>query len=401
MGSLEQSRNVYIIRNTNLADLISTHESHEYLTHNVSQNERNASVIVYQRCHITVLKDLIFMDNNLSLEEFKNIMKSVIVDLTMGGNLVCRYQLSLLMELNPVQKVRDTFVVKIPSEMTIPKIILIAMSHCETRINISGINHIFEKIKLITHATHINSEYAGTLAQNACGYLIQQFQHVPKIEGNILDNVIDCSSLGLIVKGFFINGRIENIKEFEIVLNERSRQKMDYSMINSYCRKISDNLIFYSFNGQNNYESITETSHAGALNASEFKSIKIKLKLFEVGLGSYEITALSMNILRVIDGVAGLAYSTNIYGEGDWIDENKELDLDRNNDCPILRDIIGNIFGQCVACKYHYDYKALRLWLKTKNECPMCREEWTNKTKYTRNVPSINPPESPNVDTVD
>jgi hypothetical protein len=142
---------------------------------------------------------------------------------------------------------------------------------------------------------------------------------MPKINGNSLSNTINCNATNLI-KGFFIKGKIDNIKEIKFEVEKAQNETensvrspisyaMDYTMINCLCKKITDDLLFFSFDGMNDYENPSCESYIGSLNASVLARFEIH-NLFESNQGEYELTALSNNILRFASGMAGLMYLT-------------------------------------------------------------------------------------------
>ena len=201
-------------------------------------------------------------------------------------------------------------------------------------------------------------------------------------------------------------GNIENIEEFKIVLNGYDREILDYSMIDTYCRKINDNMIFFSFDGLNNFENNSAESFVGGLNMSRIDNANIYLKLFDNTLPSYKIIALNHNILRILIGNVAAVYSyvfpaliveernvvPRLFPHRDiqqeiivWVEENREFtEAERNLECPISKNLIEKEYCQCSICKYNYDFNNVRQWLRNNDNCPMCRTIWTNNVKYIR-----------------
>lgn len=393
------AQNHYIPRN----------ESNQYMTHIFEGTSRNRSVQVLRNSDVEKMKDLYFRDGNLSLDEFKNVMKDVRMGFQIGEATICEYDFQLLMELNPPKKVRDTIILKIPSDMTISTIPLITLQNHDVRINLKNINHNFEEIKIILQGTFLDSEPRRRMAQNGHEFSIQQFQHVVTTNAENLNNnriEIIASHLKNIIKGFFIMGNIENIEEFKIVLNGYDREILDYSMIDTYCRKINDNMIFFSFDGLNNFENNSAESFVGGLNMSRIDNANIYLKLFDNTLPSYKIIALNHNILRILIGNVAAVYSyvfpaliveernvvPRLFPHRDiqqeiivWVEENREFtEAERNLECPISKNLIEKEYCQCSICKYNYDFNNVRQWLRNNDNCPMCRTIWTNNVKYIR-----------------
>ena len=63
------------------------------------------------------------------------------------------------------------------------------------------------------------------------------------------------------------------------------------------------------------------------------------------------------------------------------------LETDRNTECPINLEQIrtNDQYCKCNRCKYNFSKEALIESFNTKISCPMCREQWTDKTLYINN----------------
>ena len=64
------------------------------------------------------------------------------------------------------------------------------------------------------------------------------------------------------------------------------------------------------------------------------------------------------------------------------------LETDRNTECPINLEQIetNDQYCRCNRCKYNFSKEALIESFNTKISCPMCREQWTDKTLYINNT---------------
>jgi len=68
-----------------------------------------------------------------------------------------------------------------------------------------------------------------------------------------------------------------------------------------------------------------------------------------------------------------------------WISEYRLLNIDdKNVDCPITLDKINLMdkYCKCFNCNYNFNYDSLIKHLDIKNDCPLCRYEWTCKQIY-------------------
>jgi hypothetical protein len=56
----------------------------------------------------------------------------------------------------------------------------------------------------------------------------------------------------------------------------------------------------------------------------------------------------------------------------------------KNTECPISREKISDEYVTCSECNYNFDYINVVHWLELNDNCPMCRNSWTNYTRYIR-----------------
>jgi hypothetical protein len=68
-----------------------------------------------------------------------------------------------------------------------------------------------------------------------------------------------------------------------------------------------------------------------------------------------------------------------------WTKQYKEMDVDKNIECPISLQVIDSEYAVCGTCRCNFDYKSIRQWLMRNNNCPMCRNSWINNVKYIEN----------------
>jgi hypothetical protein len=356
---------------------------------------------------LVTLKHIIYKSDNISsVDEFKHLMKDDIFEIIIGGTTRCRYNMSLLMNLNEVQKIGCSFSIKIPHEYTIDNFILIGMYNATAKIETKNherfhhmsffIEYIYvdmpERVKLIQQT---QNKYIQTIEQ--CGY--DKFTSSHK-QSTI--HLIDNSSL---TKGYFIEGDISKLKHMGIIINGHNRfTTYDEMSIALYCHKISDNLIYYSFNGQNNYKDMSLDSYIGAPNNYRIDTMKMFLDMDIIGeeICDVKIYSCSFEYLSYIDGwlvsTGKMPYippnrnnlhtqtpiiSTNIHI---WTTEEKDMNISRNDTCPISQEIIGSEYCTCLECNNNFDYNSLKQWIDRTPTCPLCKTQWTNKVKYIRNI---------------
>jgi hypothetical protein len=312
-------QNIYVPHGKNGKNIV-----HRYQQYNFSSG-RNVQLNICGNFYYDIMniKDMYFKSSNLTLEQFKNAVKNARMSFQIGGNEIFSCFFDLLMDLFPVKQFGDVFVLHFPSEMTICDIPVIALEFHNISVEIYNLNHDFENIKLVAQGTMLDTEQRNETKKRGHELSIQQFQNIVAFVGDDLEQEIKLHhwlfsrsddylpNMCNLVKGFFISGNISNIRNFKIYLNNKIREDLDFAMINTYCRKINENTIFYSFDGKNDYENNESKSYIGALNASRIDYIKLKFDLFNRDQTTYKITALSHNIMRIMSGMGGVAYSDN------------------------------------------------------------------------------------------
>lgn len=69
--------------------------------------------------------------------------------------------------------------------------------------------------------------------------------------------------------------------------------------------------------------------------------------------------------------------------------EHKLICTENDNTCPITYNDIeyGDDYTTCNKCNKNFNFDALNKWRRTMNNCPMCREFWTNNVHYKNSKP--------------
>lgn len=294
------------------------------------QNKNFTDIIISKNADQVELKYLMFEDKNLQINDFINIMKNSKLILAICGSPVCIYDFELMMELNPIKKIKDFFIITIPTNITLNKIKSVSLNPNSIRIIIDKFDHIFDTIKLSANFILLNEVKRKKMHDKYSEQYIQQFQHyIIEPQNNITHT--EKISPNLLIKGFFIIGDIENIHNFSLSLNGYKRISLDHISLKLYSRKISNNMIFLSFDCKNKYEDLTFKSSLGSLCSSAVDDITIYFSFFKQSNKNYKFILLNNNILKYLSGMCGLKW----YVSGDY---NNKL---YENDIPLC-DIIKN-----------------------------------------------------------
>lgn len=296
------------------------------------------------------LKYLIFT-SELDIEEFKNTVKNAVLFISVVSAefecLLFKYHFDLMMELNELKKIGNKIIIKIPFNISIDKLYMFALFKKRLKAKIENINNNFEKIELvideivydkpsiykIARINHIQMEdvskdriESGTwglpLIANALTsenenniliynrlyeYTIQQMDIVGEIyiEDNTNTSYLNGQHP---TKGFFIIGDIENIRGLKFIANGNGSEYIDEILLKLYTKKISNNAMFYSFDGQNNYEDNSPDSYIYSLNLHKIDNFKMIIDVFNIK-GIYKIYGLNMNVMCIKNAECIIKYT--------------------------------------------------------------------------------------------
>lgn len=382
---------------------VSINLANDYIKYNIIFKENEQSYNIpknHINGDIISLEYFYFMDNNLTMNEFKNIIKNCSCELRIGINKIQIFDFNILIELNPIQKIGNTFVIKIPNFL-IPYLIVIALQYSEITLCFNLI-HQFENISLLCKITYHEHKNRINYARNMHEIIIQNLYKSGEFIGNATDTITLHGKL--LTKGLFVIGQINNIQNITICINKHIRLNYDSIILNSIAHIISDNMFYISFEGSKNYTSLSNESLIGALHLSRINEITMSITLEEINISKYEIYFISTNVMKYTGGYAINRYN-DIYissqqlrninkGENTnrdkcywacyWAsDINTNIEL-KNKICPLSKELIDNEYCICATCMNNFSYEMINEWLliMKNNTCPICRSIWTNFNKY-------------------
>lgn len=363
------------------------------LNANVSRNKIEYQIP--QNGDVVQLNYICITCNNINLEQFNEIMKKSVIIILIGGDIVNSYDYDLLSTLNPTTQFHNKFIITIPSDFTLKNIPMISLQCHNVFVDIIGFEHNFNSADILMTYTFLNSQDRQNLAQHQHDYMIQQIFKIGSVDEEINEKNIIMTGENL-SKGFFIKGNISNIKEFEIRFNGRTRQKMTRTMIETYCHVIKNDLLYYSFNGQNNYSSLNKSSFNGSYNLSLIDDLQCVISTYNTCM-KYDIYTISWNVLKTVNGMGALIYTS---AERHYMSLNRPHIIESNtplqiatwqmqtsplhepHNCSICFENINNDYVVCSCCNNNFDYECLKQWLDINSTCPLCRMTWCSNIRF-------------------
>jgi len=376
--------------------IIPNNRSHEmmYLPINLNINKSYQTVDITRNADTCKLKHIVFNSDIIqSISEFKNLLNEAIFELTLDNEIIAKYNFSFLMELNEVKKVGNRFAIKIPHDHTIDEIILIALARAPLKLNLHITNiSVISAINLYIDYIYYDREQRVQFDDNVHNILIQDIQEcgILNVENNKTHYKLNLHDNSHRTKGYFIEGDISKIKSFCIRMNGYDRfDEYDQMAMQLYCHHISDNLIYFSYTGQNNYKDMTLDSYTGSPDHSRLDTIVMLFKFDEnINIESqFKIYSVSLKYLHYSFKFGRCVYVPTSGILKGWIIEKKELDESRDNMCSISHMPIETEYCTCLTCNNNFDHKSLANWISSDHpSCPMCRCFWKNNIKYVRDI---------------
>jgi hypothetical protein len=226
-------------------------------------------------------------------------------------------------------------------------------------------------------------------------------------------------------KGYLIRGKIDELMEVKLYLNNTVRYKYNKVQLGLYGERIGDELLFIPFKtGQKYCQKMTMEDWRYGLNQSRIDCITMELK-FSQNQTDFSIYSQNLNFLKYMSGMSGIMFegftsiSNELYAGPSviptppptftpsiltyaptlaavrWERKKRLLDMEKNSVCPILitEFEIGCEYVMCGVCKYNFSKEGIDGCISNNMRssglnCPLCRSKWENWNIY-ENVETI------------
>ena len=397
--------------------------SHEMVTEDMHKmNNTTYSAEIHRNADKISVTHIIFKLHNpdMSIGEFKERLNDSLFTVAFNSTIVYQYHLSFLSEIENVVKIGTDIVIKLPNYL-IREFILISMQYTGVKISIDNINtELFDNVRVMKEYLYQDSEERRETAQVGHEQFIQQIQthkvscDVEGVSENNSITKVNHLSFNQVVKGYFIEcDKLNNLDNVSLSYNDIDRFNYGRNELNDIGIKVSNNLLYLPFSPNQHYNISNMNSFQGGSNHSNIDSIKLRTTFSDVQNSfDFKIHAISSNIIRIMSGMAGVAYSNFSYTHIDihvpapiptviptptqpYVSPNTQFinsfvpeyrKLEKDALCAISLDDITDHYGMCSTCKNCFDFDSISKWLKSKRSCPMCRSEWVNTIKYINSV---------------
>jgi hypothetical protein len=230
---------------------------------------------------------VLYSANIRSIDEFKHVARDGLLAVSVGDTRVAMYHLGLMAELSGVEFCNGAFTLRIPSDFTIgdiewravrdPVRIWIHIPHT------GGDTPVFSRVRIFAKYIYLEKEERLHLAQNSQTVFIQQLRHDATLRwrsGAVKSNTVSLNlSSHIIPKGYFFMGNVADIQHLKLTFIDQVRMDYDDVMLRTFMHKISDNLYYLSFTGDNNYRDCTAESYIGAPDYSRLVTVTMELRI--------------------------------------------------------------------------------------------------------------------------
>lgn len=344
--------------------------------------------------------------NNI-IEELKNNASPIVFIVKADVNKIIELDLNFLIDLNiesnelNVNERSNKLTINLRINNFISELKMIALQHSNVVISLLNIGqqllNLIRSVKITLKLTYLGREPRRRMAQQGHEENIQQISSI-NINSNS-EQLIFRNRLKLdgYSKGFFIRGNINELKYIKLILQDQETINYDDDLIDLYCHKVSNNLIYIPFNPNllTSYTTNTIDSFIGGINFSRLNYIKIETE-WSQPQNSFKLYFYTLNILRIISGMCGFAYTENpiidldynnhqISSSNQIIFTTKYKIIDQNKIiCPISLEKINqnDHYMLCNTCKNCFLETEIKKWFDIKKCCPLCKINWTNNIIY-------------------
>lgn len=303
--------------NTNQQVSIVRNVTYQYETYHIPNELLTKTYIIPRNGDLVNLEYFHFTDANLTMNQFKDIIRHCSCKLYISSQEIVKYDFEILIELNQVRHVNDTFIVKIP-QFLLKDIIFVSMTFYNATLAFN-LTHQFSKICVVTKLTFQQCQENRILFQQEQHKMMQQLNKVGEIDDTNINQFVRIQGNNL-TKGIFIIGDINNINKIQLFVGAHNILfDYDYVTLHSLAHIISNNMFYLSFEGSNNYDNLSNNSLVGSINFNHhmLSLCTIKFDLVDSNKSSYKVYSLSAHIMHYMRGFGIL--------EHEVIDENKEL----------------------------------------------------------------------------
>jgi hypothetical protein len=400
----------------------------------ISEYNFNNNELIIQKMSDKIIPDFLVlrMNDEQSYENIinNNILQYVNLNLFIGNNIIYSVPLSFLCAMNPPLIRNNKLHIKLNFHYFIEFIPLCKLEYSEIIFKIHGSNRLInfvDNYSLISKCYHYIDTNIGSIMTQITNTFIKClnsiYVNIPHHEFVFTLNISNFKGFS---KGLFIEGKIDHLTEICLKINNFSRIHYNKFLIEQYCTKISNKLLYLPFSPNNiSYKS---NVFDGSINLTRADYITLKLTFNtpqnNIGVHNLFVTKLDYrngymhlltNNFNCIEPLM-LNYHNNGYqlfhtnntnpNNNNTINNYNQNNSDLNNSIIVINEIQNKFINpeiednicqiniepinektrymECNLCHKKFKDHSLIFWLNHNEikSCPICRTTWNNYIIY-------------------
>lgn len=273
------------------------------------------------------------LNSDIDKDEFDNICRNVCLEMQIGVSKILNIPLKFMILLKKYEICDDKFYISIPFMMFCDEIKIMYLEHCGICFKLTNTENNFISCKLISNCVDYDTSFGNKKIKSNHEHIIQT------LETTIIDcldknnQFISTMYLCGVYKGFFFEcDNVNEINEIKLILNNYKTYYYNKFLIKKKCILINQSLLYLPLNYEKSYISRTKNDFEGSLKINVINLI-VKLNNQQSKLYIY---SLGTNMLRYLNGFAGLAYNDydcdyNCDYNYDYYQSNKSIQSNKSN----------------------------------------------------------------------
>lgn len=316
------------------AEYIKDQKSSQRKIHRLEiDNDKKYKMTISDPRMVDIIEFTHIMFTTSSIDALIKSLKNAKFVITINDHNVFTYYFDLIMKLDPIKIIDNNLIIKIPSKMIMGELLIHSLCNSKIELIIEDHNYEFDEAKIISNeiicckqilakkynvlssndnmndgknANSMTSVVLGTFLdeninrkkqwESTITHIYQQLIASEEIIVDKLKHIINFEGTGP-TKGFFVCGDIDNIQELVFISNG-VRYCISHILLRLDCKRITNDLFFYSFDGENDYENRNIESYTNSFNLSRIDSFKIEFNLFKLA-GSYRFFSLNLHVMKI------------------------------------------------------------------------------------------------------
>jgi len=342
--------------------------------------------------------------SDLSIDELLKKINSFTIKV--GGQNILNLDYNFFKLITASEKIGNMWLLKMDLSPFLMPIPFISLQFSVVAIELMMDEGAYDDIHLLVEHIYLDTNERMPLAMEPHNYPCQHIQGKTIEFAHSRRSEVFCElDFGLVSKGYFIVGDIDNLEQVILRLNYGIRFDYNRIMLHLLGKRLNSTTLYIPLNNAMNWNDIRYESYVGGINHSRIDKAEICVR-FNRDVGNIGVYTINSNTLMVFSGMMGIKYvpefgsivlkdtfevipQTIRSPQIVWAKKMKPIHADKKF-CPIEYDEIrdGMEYCECDRCHNCFTASGLMEYFKTAimHKCPLCRGTWTSWTVYTNEI---------------